>query len=736
MGARGLLALVLLSGCVESNVLQCELGGQTWVCPAEKLCDPARQGCVTPDQLASCTGMPDGTACALGGNLAGVCATEVCEVSRCGDGLVVAPEQCDGANLGATPSCTVKGFYDDIPAGCRADCTYDYGACTGSCGDNMINGDELCDGTPPSISCVELGYGAGFLACSGVCGPGLGDCKFTQWSNRIAPEQRHDEHGTSDRDVYSVGDGRIVMHYDGATWSEIDITSCTGTTVATHLRGVYSFGGGKAVAVGFQDPFEPIAIDISGTTCTRTGLGAGLGEVRDVWAASPTNVVAVGPGIFTFDGTTWTRVHPELTLWSVWGNAADNVYAAGPSGLWRFTAGSWSKVTGLASTSFLSVTGTSATDIYVLGDAGIEHWMGSSWQSISSPAGTPIALVATADHLFAGTSTAGVLAFDGANWSSLSLPSTLSQTVYGMWAAPSGKLYVNNYFNVLTFSGSVMSSVANALPGTSWRMIAVDPNKAYAHAGTGLYEYDGAQWSQITGGPYNIDTFSDIWRSPTGTLFLAQGAFSGAKLVTYTPAAQNPWATVADIPSTQTLWGTSNTDIWMATEFGGPMRHYSGGSAPDAVCATCTVAKPIIAIWGTSSTNVYAVGASGSIYHYNGSAWSAMTSGTTQDLYSIFGFAANDIFAVGGDVVHFDGTSWSKLAAPPGYPYYRTLWGTAADDLFVVTSQGLYHYDGSQWSPVRTYVDTQVDALDGTGDVVFMHDGAGNFIRLVRTIDW
>ena len=42
-----------------------------------------------------------------------------------------------------------------------------------------------------------------------------------------------------------------------------------------------------------------------------------------------------------------------------------------------------------------------------------------------------------------------------------------------------------------------------------------------------------------------------------------------------------------------------------------------------------------MAVWGTSSNDVFAVGDSGTILRYNGSAWSAMTSGTTECLNGI-----------------------------------------------------------------------------------------------------
>jgi hypothetical protein len=58
--------------------------------------------------------------------------------------------------------------------------------------------------------------------------------------------------------------------------------------------------------------------------------------------------------------------------------------------------------------------------------------------------------------------------------------------------------------------------------------------------------------------------------------------------------------------------------------------------------------------WGSSGTNVFAVGESGAILHYNGSAWSPMSSGTATNFNGIWGSSGTDVFAVGwnGTILH------------------------------------------------------------------------------------
>jgi predicted small lipoprotein YifL len=69
----------------------------------------------------------------------------------------------------------------------------------------------------------------------------------------------------------------------------------------------------------------------------------------------------------------------------------------------------------------------------------------------------------------------------------------------------------------------------------------------------------------------------------------------------------------------------------------------------------------IHAVWGSSPSNVFAVGAGGNILHYDGKSWSSMLQSTPEDLLAIWGSSATDVFAVGvgGTIVHYDGKGWS-----------------------------------------------------------------------------
>ena len=54
------------------------------------------------------------------------------------------------------------------------------------------------------------------------------------------------------------------------------------------------------------------------------------------------------------------------------------------------------------------------------------------------------------------------------------------------------------------------------------------------------------------------------------------------------------------------------------------------------------------AVWGSSASDIWAVGAKGTILRYDGSAWAPVSSGTASALNGVWGSSASDVWAVGG----------------------------------------------------------------------------------------
>jgi len=122
------------------------------------------------------------------------------------------------------------------------------------------------------------------------------------------------------------------------------------------------------------------------------------------------------------------------------------------------------------------------------------------------------------------------------------------------------------------------------------------------------------------------------------------------------------------------------------------------------------------AVWGTSASDVFAVGEKGTILHYDGKSWTPQQSGTTQHLNAIHGTSSNNVFVVGdkGSVLQFDGSRW----VPHGSGETRDLngvWVASASEVFVTGDKGvLLHYEGNKWGGQAVGGSFDVNAIWGT----------------------
>ena len=131
-------------------------------------------------------------------------------------------------------------------------------------------------------------------------------------------------------------------------------------------------------------------------------------------------------------------------------------------------------------------------------------------------------------------------------------------------------------------------------------------------------------------------------------------------------------------------------------------------------------------IWGSSPTDVYIVGHNdqpgpGTMFHYDGARWAtthfhAAEGGSISgpvSLSAIYGFGANDVFAVGARFVqhigstelsdtslaiHFDGSQWRDISPVSG-KYLNEVWGRSAHDLWVGGAKStFFRYSGGVWT--------------------------------------
>ena len=175
------------------------------------------------------------------------------------------------------------------------------------------------------------------------------------------------------------------------------------------------------------------------------------------------------------------------------------------------------------------------------------------------------------------------------------------------------------------------------------------------------------------------------------------------------------------------VWGSSETDVF-AVGMNGTILHYHGQDWSQMASGTSSILN---GIWGSSCANsvkdVFAVGANSTILYYDGQIWTTMTNPTGYSYSDIWGSYRADVFVVGygGVILHYDGQAWTQMTSPTSQSLLD-VWGSFGEDVFAVGHFGtILHYDGQTWSEMNTPTFRDLNSVWGSsGTDVF---AVGNF---------
>lgn len=268
-----------------------------------------------------------------------------------------------------------------------------------------------------------------------------------------------------------------------------------------------------------------------------------------------------------------------------------------------------------------------------------------------------------------------------------------------------------------------------------------------------IEHFDGIAWSEVDLTSCNLSGAADLlretWSPAKGVLFAAG---EGSTVIRITPVGCTKWVLFPDSPlnpRVESVWASSETDAWVSfmnegvwrfdgstwspslqhdfSEAGaaalwgsGPndvyvvmngmtvashLRHFDG-NAWSAAIPVPGVAAPV-AIWGTSSTNVYVGGTFPvSVTRFDGINWTPLLenhpilgpSSVLHDAITVDGrtyISAGPASSAAGHVLVHDGTGWTNLGAPIAVA--TRLFAAEAGRVFISLSQtavGMYHGSG------------------------------------------
>ena len=227
-----------------------------------------------------------------------------------------------------------------------------------------------------------------------------------------------------------------------------------------------------------------------------------------------------------------------------------------------------------------------------------------------------------------------------------------------------------------------------------------------------ILHFDGHAWGRMAAAACPYSDLTALWGSSAQDVF----AVGPSHTILHHDGAEWLRMDTGDMRTgLQGVWGSSSQDVYAVGydslyngetySWEGRVWHYDGSAWTNVVTGTIPSLR---AVWGSGANDVYAVGEKGTILHYDGATWrDTNTTGITKTLNAIWGASPTDVFAAGdsGTMLHYDGLTWNSMPSSAQYDNFIDLWGSSGADVYGVTRFGygsLMHFDGRAWSEIGT----------------------------------
>lgn len=257
---------------------------------------------------------------------------------------------------------------------------------------------------------------------------------------------------------------------------------------------------------------------------------------------------------------------------------------------------------------------------------------------------------------------------------------------------------------------------ATPTPHVALNAVVSEDSTAWAFGDRYTLRFDGTQWIPVAGPSGMVR--AAVAFGPADIFVVGQGG-----LQHWDGAQWSPTGVRGDF---RAVGGTSGTDLWLAPILGGDLIHWSGGSQESI---TPPVANAVVlAFAAVSPSSVWAVGESGLVLHWDGTAWMPDAVGlSTSELLSVWA-DGQDVWVGGAQntLLHRVNGSWQSPASTVFS--LNGIAGTANDLWFAGYGGGWMHWaNGAMTSGTLSGVGF-VYAL-GSGPAGLFAVGAGGIIQ-------
>ncbi len=468
---------------------------------------------------------------------------------------------------------------------------------------------------------------------------------------------------------WAVGEGGVIVHFDGSTWSRV-----------------------PHAAENFTNNTRLNAISMVSS--------------RDGWAVGQIGYGVDDQGlILHWDGVTWRSVTTDP-----------------PSELQRAS---------LASVSMLSpddgwIVGGNPGGSLIL------HWDGQHWTRIASPVDAAadvylnsVTVLPGADGWAVGwqaqgnnTSRGIILRRDGLTWRRFPGPAfTILPALDAVaLASPTDGWIVSRGFGelgnwLLHWDGSVWTRQEPS--PRLFALAVVSPTDVWGGGGYDLWHWDGQTWRDVfhTASPATLMSMAMV-SATDGWAVGGEGQvlhWDGQAWLTWPPPppVHNP------VASLRALALLSASDGWAVGDQG-TLRHWDGQTWS---FADSPVAVTLNGVALASTADGWAVGDQGIALHWDGAVWQRVRTPVSSRLNAVALLSASDGWAAGNDgvILRWDGAAWQRVSSPTQTNLAALSFGSASEGWAVGNDGVILRWDGQAWTQVATTMRADIVAVAQVG---------------------
>jgi hypothetical protein len=415
---------------------------------------------------------------------------------------------------------------------------------------------------------------------------------------------------------------------------------------------------------------------------------------RDVWSDGETIVVVGLYGrIRRFDGENWHEDKTGTTshLYDLDGTSLDNLWAVGTDGtILQFDGSQWTAESSPSSIIFHRVDVGENGTVAVVGEHGrIVVKTGETWQKhvLDQNHQLTTVFVESDNSIWCSGRNVGLYHFDGTNSVQIEIPHSFPPTIYDIARHPDGTLYLLTRFKLYALRDDVWNTEYHVF-GHRLRFRSDGGIEAFSRDMITLMTDDGIEHTVFD--LPNINLIESVGEEEFVVVEQASTVKSGY-MENWTQHGSTIWASsireIVHLMDGRLLAGTSNGKLLIRDEetWSEPLQLFDA-----AVIDMAVDVHGDVFILGDNGTLLRWRETIENLGSIDGSYYS--------DYYAIHPLGDGRVIAVGfkGRVLITNGRS-AEIIEPFTSQRLRDVWGTAPDNLFVVGTQEIWHWDGATW---------------------------------------